>query len=678
MDQKPEEAGFNEPNNSLVSEEPDKNANCSAVQGTPATLLSQQPGAETPSSSLLPFQTPYPMDSIVLPSQTVEEPLPAIQQAHAATALQPMMSDSEPQAPAAASTVATTQSVLLPMAKEIVPVKDDSGPSGGNESLPIGTLVSSIVDASDSPVNVPTAAVTVPMAFSGDPLTGESGPSADAVQAILGTSNVEPFTIPPNVQPEVFGVSKTPSTSSQMAFPSSGAQGAFLTGASAEQVPDVGVGIVDPTGALLPSTSQNMVPSQVSLDRAAKIAESKKRRRKMKDKEAPKKPRSAYIVYLDSHREEVRREQPDMKMKDITTALAEKWKFVGPDELAECKRVAENERTAYEHAKKIYLEMKAAAPQDFPEPDRPKAKRAKKDKEAPKKGRSAFILFLMEFRQRNKQENNSSRAFADVSKQVGEAWAKLTDDERRPYLERAQLESDSYEEKKKEYFDRKQVASVSSSAKSTKAPDPKLDDVMENSHAMVAMSDKNKAVQEPLTAYPAAPHLLPVQSALNLLCPGLQAAAKPVAAASEVAPMNLQQPLTADLSLGLLVAAMGVDSAVLAAHASSLQAKVPGLNLASSLGGLLAGAGLQQVQPQAEAVVSQAAVPQTPLNLPQGISLAQLALQNQVDALMASHEQLSAMPLGTAAMTQQAPVVLDPAQARQALLSQVTPSVDAS
>eukprot|EP00854_Cymbomonas_tetramitiformis_P012058 gene12058-14247_t len=637
MDQKPEEAGFNEPNNSLVSEEPDKNANCSAVQGTPATLLSQQPGAETPSSSLLPFQTPYPMDSIVLPSQTVEEPLPAIQQAHAATALQPMMSDSEPQAPAAASTVATTQSVLLPMAKEIVPVKDDSGPSGGNESLPIGTLVSSIVDASDSPVNVPTAAVTVPMAFSGDPLTGESGPSADAVQAILGTSNVEPFTIPPNVQPEVFGVSKTPSTSSQMAFPSSGAQGAFLTGASAEQ----------------------------------------------KDKEAPKKPRSAYIVYLDSHREEVRREQPDMKMKDITTALAEKWKFVGqvspkPDELAECKRVAENERTAYEHAKKIYLEMKAAAPQDFPEPDRPKAKRAKKDKEAPKKGRSAFILFLMEFRQRNKQENNSSRAFADVSKQVGEAWAKLTDDERRPYLERAQLESDSYEEKKKEYFDRKQVASVSSSAKSTKAPDPKLDDVMENSHAMVAMSDKNKAVQEPLTAYPAAPHLLPVQSALNLLCPGLQAAAKPVAAASEVAPMNLQQPLTADLSLGLLVAAMGVDSAVLAAHASSLQAKVPGLNLASSLGGLLAGAGLQQVQPQAEAVVSQAAVPQTPLNLPQGISLAQLALQNQVDALMASHEQLSAMPLGTAAMTQQAPVVLDPAQARQALLSQVTPSVDAS
>ncbi|KAK3262310.1 hypothetical protein CYMTET_28832 [Cymbomonas tetramitiformis] len=588
MDQKPEEAGFNEPNNSLVSEEPDKNANCSAVQGTPATLLSQQPGAETPSSSLLPFQTPYPMDSIVLPSQTVEEPLPAIQQAHAATALQPMMSDSEPQAPAAASTVATTQSVLLPMAKEIVPVKDDSGPSGGNESLPIGTLVSSIVDASDSPVNVPTAAVTVPMAFSGDPLTGESGPSADAVQAILGTSNVEPFTIPPNVQPEV---------------------------------PDVGVGIVDPTGALLPSTSQNMVPSQVSLDRAAKIAESKKRRRKMKDKEAPKKPRSAYIVYLDSHREEVRREQPDMKMKDITTALAEKWKFVGPDELAECKRVAENERTAYEHAKKIYLEMKAAAPQDFPEPDRPKAKRAKKDKEAPKKGRSAFILFLMEFRQRNKQENNSSRAFADVSKQVGEAWAKLTDDERRPYLERAQLESDSYEEKKKEYFDRKQVAS------------------------------------EPLTAYPAAPHLLPVQSALNLLCPGLQAAAKPVAAASEVAPMNLQQPLTADLSLGLLVAAMGVDSAVLAAHASSLQAKVPGLNLASSLGGLLAGAGLQQVQPQAEAVVSQAAVPQTPLNLPQGISLAQLALQNQVDALMASHEQLSAMPLGTAAMTQQAPVL---------------------
>jgi hypothetical protein len=46
------------------------------------------------------------------------------------------------------------------------------------------------------------------------------------------------------------------------------------------------------------------------------------------------------------------------------------------------------------------------------------AKRAKKDKDAPKKGRSAFILFLMDYRANHKQVNNTSEAFADVSKQV--------------------------------------------------------------------------------------------------------------------------------------------------------------------------------------------------------------------------------------------------------------------
>jgi len=185
---------------------------------------------------------------------------------------------------------------------------------------------------------------------------------------------------------------------------------------------------------------------------------SKKSRRK-KDKDAPKKPRSAYIIFLDRHRDEVRTACPDIQMKEITAALARQWQHVTDEERQVCKDIAAREKGEYEVAKKKYFDEKASVEVDETTTDKPKAKRAKKDKEAPKKGRSAFVLFLMEYRQRHsqKQLNNSAEAFADVSKQVGEAWAKLSAEEREPYLARAREEAAQYEAAKREYLKQKQA-----------------------------------------------------------------------------------------------------------------------------------------------------------------------------------------------------------------------------
>eukprot|EP00241_Pyramimonas_parkeae_P018348 CAMPEP_0114285548 /NCGR_PEP_ID=MMETSP0059-20121206/5249_1 /TAXON_ID=36894 /ORGANISM="Pyramimonas parkeae, Strain CCMP726" /LENGTH=362 /DNA_ID=CAMNT_0001406461 /DNA_START=544 /DNA_END=1632 /DNA_ORIENTATION=- len=182
------------------------------------------------------------------------------------------------------------------------------------------------------------------------------------------------------------------------------------------------------------------------------------KKRKKKDKDAPKKPRSAYIVFLDRHREEIRKACPEMMMKNITSALAKQWQHVTEDEMKLCRDIAAEERQAYENRKKEYEEQKALKP---PEPAvadvKLKARRAKKDKDAPKKGRSAFILFLMEYRVQNKQQNNSSSAFADVSKSVGKAWADLPAELKAPYLEKATSEKAQYEELKKVYLDQKQA-----------------------------------------------------------------------------------------------------------------------------------------------------------------------------------------------------------------------------
>lgn len=85
-----------------------------------------------------------------------------------------------------------------------------------------------------------------------------------------------------------------------------------------------------------------------------------------------------------------------------------------------------------------------------------KGKRRKKDKDAPRKGRSAFILFLMDFRNANKQENNSAKAFSNVSKKVGAAWTNLSDRQRAKYIQEAANEAAEYKKKKQEYLASKQ------------------------------------------------------------------------------------------------------------------------------------------------------------------------------------------------------------------------------
>lgn len=187
-------------------------------------------------------------------------------------------------------------------------------------------------------------------------------------------------------------------------------------------------------------------------------SDDKPKKRRKKDKLAPKKPRSAYIVFLDRHRDEIRTAHPGRPMKEITSELAKRWRNVTKEEMDICEGIASREKADYEQAKKRYLEEKAAATGETQTTDEPKKanKRAKKDKAAPKKGRSAFILFLMDYRKRHKQMNNSAEAFSEVSKQVGEVWSKMTAEERAPYVAAAQMEAAQYKDAKQLYLIQKQ------------------------------------------------------------------------------------------------------------------------------------------------------------------------------------------------------------------------------
>ena len=59
---------------------------------------------------------------------------------------------------------------------------------------------------------------------------------------------------------------------------------------------------------------------------------SKKKRKTPTDVNAPKKPVSAYITYLNERRETVKTENPSMTYPDILKKLAAEWSSMPPDD----------------------------------------------------------------------------------------------------------------------------------------------------------------------------------------------------------------------------------------------------------------------------------------------------------------------------------------------------------
>ncbi|KAG7129931.1 Non-histone chromosomal protein 6 like [Verticillium longisporum] len=79
-----------------------------------------------------------------------------------------------------------------------------------------------------------------------------------------------------------------------------------------------------------------------------------------------------------------------------------------------------------------------------------KAKRAKKDPNAPKRGLSAYMFFANEQRE-NVREENPGISFGQVGKLLGERWKALNEKQRGPYEAKAVADKKRYEDEKAAY-----------------------------------------------------------------------------------------------------------------------------------------------------------------------------------------------------------------------------------
>lgn len=79
-----------------------------------------------------------------------------------------------------------------------------------------------------------------------------------------------------------------------------------------------------------------------------------------------------------------------------------------------------------------------------------KRKRAKKDKDAPKKAISAYFFYIQERREALKKEKPNLDN-KEIIKTMGAEWNALSDEKKKPYVAKAEADKKRYDEEKKEY-----------------------------------------------------------------------------------------------------------------------------------------------------------------------------------------------------------------------------------
>jgi hypothetical protein len=163
----------------------------------------------------------------------------------------------------------------------------------------------------------------------------------------------------------------------------------------------------------------------------------KKRTPKLK---GPKKARSAYVFYTIHERPNVQGAHPDLDFGEITKRVAASWKKLNAKQKRKYDNMAEEDKGRYEEEASTFNE-------EHPEVAK-RRKRAKKN--APKKGRSAYLYFTMERRPQLKEEN-PDMVFGDLTRLVAEEWGDLSDAGKRKFVKLADEDMKRYKDEMADY-----------------------------------------------------------------------------------------------------------------------------------------------------------------------------------------------------------------------------------
>ncbi|XP_071482553.1 uncharacterized protein [Diadema antillarum] len=175
----------------------------------------------------------------------------------------------------------------------------------------------------------------------------------------------------------------------------------------------------------------------------------KKRRKRNRPGSHVKRAKTAYFFFLDEFRKNYVKDGDQIpRASEITKACGMKWSSMTDTEKSPFQEKACVDRKRYEAEISVYRKVR--------------------DPDKPKKPPTAYFYFLTDFREQMKGKTiEKGRRLTEI---CGEEWNKLTDEQKKPYLERVATEYKTYQAAMEEW--RKKKGLVAATSAPRPAPQP--------------------------------------------------------------------------------------------------------------------------------------------------------------------------------------------------------------
>jgi hypothetical protein len=189
---------------------------------------------------------------------------------------------------------------------------------------------------------------------------------------------------------------------------------------------------------------KNYVPSDEEDEKKSRKPRTKK------PKNAPKNAKSAYIFYCQDERPNIKTENPNLDAKEVLKILGGKWKETDEETKAKYQKMAEEDKIRYAE------EMKTYVPSDEEE-NKPRKQRVKKDKNAPKNVRSAYMFYCEKNRDVIKKKNPELKG-KEITAKLSEEWKKIKDtDKAKKYIKMVEEDKKRHANEMEEYNQKKHL-----------------------------------------------------------------------------------------------------------------------------------------------------------------------------------------------------------------------------
>jgi hypothetical protein len=199
---------------------------------------------------------------------------------------------------------------------------------------------------------------------------------------------------------------------------------------------------------------------QAQLTELVKQAMPKQKRAKaLKDPQAPKKNKNAYMFFCEAQREQVKLDNQEFKQKEVMKELGRLWQGLSDKKKAKFNKLAEEDKARYTEEMKGYErpsdEELAGLKENQGRTRAPKGEgktaKKKRDKALPKGKTSAFLYFAADHRKEVK-EANPTMSGGEVTSELGVMWKAVKDTKKaKKYLKMAEADKARYTEEMEKY-----------------------------------------------------------------------------------------------------------------------------------------------------------------------------------------------------------------------------------